>query len=104
MIIVSLVPVEVISFYINPYNCFLENTISKLTCIVRGLPDPIITFQHDNTLLPCINCSTTNSITAITTSILEVDATSSDVGGNYNCRANNDPNIFRNLPLVFCSK
>ena len=95
---------EIISFDISPYNCLLENTISKLTCVVRGLPDPIITFQHDNIPLPCINCSITNNTTAITTSILEVDVTSSDVSGDYNCRANNDPNIFRNLPLVFCSK
>ena len=99
------VPVEVISFTIVPYaGCLLEGFVYQLTCHIRGLPDPIITFQHDNIPVTCINCSSTDSIKAITTSILEVNASSPNVGGTYNCRANNDPNIFRNLPLVFCSK
>ena len=97
-----LVPVEIISFD-TPSGCLLENTVSNLTCIARGLPEPSITFFKDNTLIPCIDCSTTNSITAITTSILEVDATSPDVGGTYLCRANG--NIVSNdLTRVFCSK
>ena len=96
-----LVPVELISFD-TPNSCLLENTVSRFTCIVRGLPEPSITFFKDNTPLTCINCNTTNSITAITTSILEVNATSSDVGGDYRCRANGiDSNV---LSRVFCSK
>ena len=96
-----LVPMELISFD-TPNSCLLQNTVSRFTCIVRGLPEPSITFLKNNALLPCISCSTTNSITAITTSILEVNATSSDVGGDYHCRANGiDSNV---LSRVFCSK
>ena len=96
---------EVTSFIVVPYaTCLLEGFVYQLTCHIRGLPDPVIIFQHDNIPLTCINCSTTDSVKAITTSILEVNASSSRVGGTYNCRANNNPNIFRNLPLVFCSK
>ena len=103
MSFLDLVPLEIISFVASPFSCLLQsNKESELICTVRGLPDPIITYQFNNDdLIPLNSSNTTNSVTGITTSRITIN--NANNGGLYSCNvAGLSPGA--SLPIIICSK
>lgn len=80
------VQLQIVSFTLSPHNCLLEGADNLIQCIVRGLPDPTVTFEKSSSEIVCpINgsCTLTSDLEGGTVTNAELSfnsVTSADKG------------------------